>query len=101
MAMLILAARLALAAVFAVAGVAKLLDRKGSAKSLADFGVPKGLAPALGVMLPLAELACALALVMDAAAWWGAWGVAALLVAFIAAIGVSLARGRRPDCHCF
>jgi len=99
--MVILAARLMLAAVFAAAGVAKLLDRKGSAKSLAEFGVPKGLAPAMGVVLPLVELACAVALVVDSWAWWGAWGVAALLVVFIAAIGVSLARGRRPDCHCF
>jgi thiol-disulfide isomerase/thioredoxin len=99
--MVILAARLVLAAVFAVSGVAKLLDLKGSAKSLADFGVRAGLAPALGVALPLVELECAVALVVDAWAWWGAWGVAALLVVFIAAISVSLARGRRPDCHCF
>jgi peroxiredoxin/uncharacterized membrane protein len=101
MAIVILAARLVLAAVFAVAGVAKLLDRKGSAKSLAEFGVPAGLAPAMGVVLPVVELACAVALVVDAWAWWAACGVAALLVVFIAAIGVSLARGRRPDCHCF
>jgi thiol-disulfide isomerase/thioredoxin len=99
--MVILAARLVLAAVFAAAGVAKLLDRKGSGKSLAEFGVPKGLAPALGVVLPVVELACAVALVVDSWAWWGACGVAVLLVVFIAAIGVSLARGRRPDCHCF
>jgi len=101
MAILILAARLVLAAVFAAAGAAKLLDRKGSAKSLAEFGAPVGLAPAMGVALPLIELACAVALVVDSSAWWGAWGVAALLVVFIAAISVSLARGRRPDCHCF
>ncbi len=76
---MILAARLVLAAVFAAAGVAKLLDRKGSAKSLAEFGVPVGLAPAMGVVLPVVELACAMALVVDAWAWWGAWGVAVLL----------------------
>jgi len=79
MATLILAARLVLAAVFAAAGVAKLLDRKGSAKSLAEFGVPVGLAPAMGVVLPVVELACVMALVVDAWAWWGAWGVAVLL----------------------
>ena len=36
-----------------------------------------------------------------ASAWWGAAGVLALLVLFMAAIGVNLARGRRPNCHCF
>ncbi len=100
MAIVILAARLVPATVFAAAGVAKLLDRKGSGKSLADFGAPAGPAPANGLVLPLTELVCAMALV-DAWACWGAWGVAALLSLFILAIGVSLARGWRVDCHCF
>jgi peroxiredoxin/uncharacterized membrane protein YphA (DoxX/SURF4 family) len=101
MADVILVARLVLAAVFAVAGLAKLRDPRGSRKSLLDFGVPGVLAPMLAVLLPLAELACAVALLFAAWVVPGAEGVAALLALFIAAIAVSLARGRAPDCHCF
>lgn len=98
---LLLIARLALAAVFAVAGVAKLMDLAGSRKAVADFGVPERLAPAAGLALPLAELGIALLLLPTATARWGALGALILLLAFIAAIGASLARGRAPDCHCF
>ena len=41
MAIVILFARLLLAAVFVVAGVAKLADREGSRRAVADFGVPE------------------------------------------------------------
>lgn len=94
-------ARLVLAAVFAVAGVAKLFDLAGSRKSLRDFGVPDVLARPFALLLPLAELLCAAALLFDSTAWWGAGGVALLLLLFIVGIGISLARGRKPDCHCF
>lgn len=50
-----LVARLALAAVFAVAGVAKLRDLAASRQAVASFGVPASLAPAVGVLLPVAE----------------------------------------------
>ncbi len=52
----LLIARLLLALVFIVAGVAKLTDRTGSRQALIDFGVPSALASPLGVLLPLAEL---------------------------------------------
>src|SRR5579863_9079826 len=99
--LILLISRLVLAAVFGVAGVAKLFDYVGSRKSLADFGVPGFLTAPLAVLLPLAELACAVALIPDASVWWGGRGAAALLTLFIAAISINLARGRRPDCHCF
>src|SRR5919199_1137875 len=97
----LLIARLLLAAVFAVAALAKLADRRGARRALIDFGVPAALAPALAALLPLGELAIALALVSVPWAWYGAVGALALLALFTAAIAVSLARGRRPDCHCF
>lgn len=96
-----LIARFALAAVFAVAGAAKLADPAGSRKSMVAFGAPALLAGPLAWLLPLAELACAIALIPAAWAAWGANGALALLALFTAGIGVSLARGRRPDCHCF
>jgi len=55
----------------------------------------------VALLLPLAELACAIALLPAAWAVWGAAGTLALLLLFIVVIAVSLARGRRPACHCF
>jgi len=90
-----------LAAVFGVAGIAKLADRAGTRSSLTQFGVPAALAPAGALLLPLVELACAVALVRPNWAWWGAAGALALLAAFVVAIAANLMLGRRPDCHCF
>lgn len=101
MSALLLAVRLLLAVVFGVAGVAKLLDLAGSRKSLVNFGLPELLAKPVGLLLPVAELICAIALIPDRFAQWGASGIAALLVVFIVGISVVLAQGRRPDCHCF
>jgi methylamine dehydrogenase accessory protein MauD len=97
----LLGARLVLALVFAVAGVAKLTDWAGSRRAIVDFGVPAALAGPLGILLPLAELAIAAALLPTTTAWWGAIGALVLLLIFAAAIGANLARGRKPDCHCF
>src|SRR5947209_4583486 len=101
MSVVMLLARLLLAAVFLVAGLAKLADRAGSRQALRDFGVPARLANAFGVLLPLAELAVAVALLFPATAWWGAVGALALLLLFVGGIGYNLAHGRQPDCHCF
>jgi methylamine dehydrogenase accessory protein MauD len=97
----VLFARLLLAAVFVAAGLAKLADREGSRRAIADFGVPTALAAPLGILLPLAELAVAAALIPTSTALWGAVGALVLLLLFVAGIGANLARGRRPDCHCF
>jgi methylamine dehydrogenase accessory protein MauD len=99
--LLTLFARLLLAAVFAVAGAAKLADRAGSRRVAADFGLPAALSGPLGVLLPLAELAVAVALIPTASVMWGALGALALLLLFVAGIGANLARGRRPECRCF
>jgi methylamine dehydrogenase accessory protein MauD len=97
----LLVARLLLASVFAVAGVAKLADRAGSKRAMANFGVPASLAAPLGVLLPIAELAVAAALIPTSTAWWGAVGALVLLLLFVVGIGANLAIGRKPDCHCF
>jgi len=94
-------ARLLLAAVFTVAGVAKLRDPAGTRQGVKNFGVPASLAAPVGVLLPITEIVVAIALVLRGTAWWGALGALMLLAAFIAAIAVNLARGNKPDCHCF
>jgi methylamine dehydrogenase accessory protein MauD len=97
----LLIARLLLVGLFAVAGMAKLADRAGSRQAIVDFGLPVRLATPLGIMLPLCELAVAAALIPTATAWWGAVGALALLLLFIVGISINLARGHKPDCHCF
>lgn len=97
----LLVARLVLAAVFAVAGVSKLADLKGSQDAIKGFGLPEALAPSLGLLLPLAELTIAVTLLFGATAWAASLAAAALLLAFVAGISINLARGRKPDCHCF
>jgi peroxiredoxin len=66
-----------------------------------DFGVPAGLAGVAGVLLPLVELAVAVALVPTSTARWAALVAMLLLLAFIAGIANALRHGRSPDCHCF
>ena len=99
--LVLLLARIILAGVFFVAGVTKLADRRGSAQAMQDFGVPVALAPLFGILLPIAEIAVAVALIPTAPARWGALGALILLLLFVAGIGVNLAHGKQPDCHCF
>src|SRR5215211_8613076 len=97
----LLIARLVLAAVFIVAGLAKLSDLKGSRKAITDFGLPEVLASPLALLLPLAELGVGAALIPASSAWWGALGALGLLLLFLVGISINLARGRKPECHCF
>src|SRR5215212_1234711 len=97
----LLIARLVLAALFSLAGVAKLSDLKGSRRAIIDFGVPSAIAAPLGLLLPLAELTVAATLLAASTAWWGALGALALLSVFVVGITYNLARGRKPECHCF
>jgi uncharacterized membrane protein YphA (DoxX/SURF4 family)/peroxiredoxin len=97
----VLGIRILLAAVFAVAGIAKLRDLDGSREAMRNFGVPAGLAGPAGVVLPLAELAVAVGLVPTPTARWAAVVAFLLLLAFIVGISNALRRGESPDCHCF
>ena len=97
----LLAARLVLAAVFCAAGAAKLSGRAGTRATATAFGVPAALAGAVALALPAAELLVAAALIPASSAALAGWAALALLAVFAAAVAVSLARGRRPDCPCF
>jgi peroxiredoxin len=98
---LLLSARLVLALVFALGGLAKLRDRRGARQALVDFGLPARLAAPVGILLPLVELAVAAALIARSTAARGAIAALSLLVVFAIAIVRVLREGRRPDCHCF
>lgn len=93
--------RLFLAAVFGLAGAAKLADLAGSRKAVAGFGVPASLAGFVGVALPLVEIAIAAALLFNSSSWLGAIGAASLLTLFVAGMIFQMANGNAPDCHCF
>ena len=93
--------KILLSAVFLVAGLSKLADIAGSSKALRDFGVPEGLAVPLAILLPVGELAIGAGLIQTRFGWFAAGGALALLTTFIVAIAVTLARGGKPNCHCF
>jgi uncharacterized membrane protein YphA (DoxX/SURF4 family) len=96
------AARFVLAGVLGAAAWAKMSDPPGTRQAAREFGVPAAAASAVALVLPVAELTVAVLLVFGgSAAVVGAVGAVLLLSVFIVAIAVSLARGRRPDCHCF
>jgi thiol-disulfide isomerase/thioredoxin len=92
---------LILTAVFSVAGITKLTDQPGTRTAVREFGGPVFLVPLLAFLLPIAELTVAVALLFPATRGAGAAGALGLLALFSAAIAVSLARGKTPDCHCF
>jgi thiol-disulfide isomerase/thioredoxin/uncharacterized membrane protein YphA (DoxX/SURF4 family) len=93
--------RLILAAVFSVAAFAKLFDRSGAEKAFAGFGMSKAVRAPLAILLPMAELAVALALLFVSTSWYAAGGAAILLIAFLAGMFFHLTKGNAPDCHCF
>lgn len=94
-------AEVLLAVVFAVAGVAKLMDLKGSQKAVAEFGVPEAAAPAIGLLVPIAELVTAVLLLVPSTGRLGAALALGLLLAFSAGIANAMYRGKAPDCNCF
>lgn len=96
-----LVARLALAAVFAVAAVTKLFDRQGTRSMVSDFGVPASRVGLVSTALPAAELGTVVLLLVPATDWWGGLASLAMLAAFTTAIAANLGQGRTPECRCF
>ena len=101
MEIVLLGARLLLAGVFGVAGVAKAADIAASKRAVVGFGLSEALARPIARILPVAEILIALALIPVRSAWVGALAASGLLFVFTVAIVVNLARGRNPECHCF
>jgi protein-disulfide isomerase len=99
--LIIVLLRIALSAVFGTAAVTKLLDQRGTSDAVKNFGSPDSLAPALAIILPLAELAIAAGLLFETSVLVSSLAGLVLLGVFVVAIGINLARGRTHDCHCF
>jgi len=98
---LVLALRVLLGAVFLTAAIGKLADIRGSRQAMRDFGLRGPAADAVGVLLPVAELATAAALIVRPTAQWGGLAALILLLAFMAGIGNAMRLGMSPECHCF
>jgi len=69
----LLVMRLVLAAVFLVAGIAKLTDRAGSNQAIVDFGLPRRFAPLLGTGVPILECVIGAALLLTSTAQFAAF----------------------------
>lgn len=101
MEVILLLIRIILAGIFALAGIGKLLDLKGSEKAVKDFGVPEDLAKSFSVLLPVTEIFIAILLLFLQTSWLGAIGGFLLLLVFIGGMIFQMAKGNAPDCHCF
>ena len=99
--LIIVLLRIALSAVFGVAGITKLIDPRGTREAVKNFGSPEPLAPALSIALPIVELAIAAGLLFTSTSRASALGGLLVLILFVVVISVNLARGRTHDCHCF
>ncbi|GAA4565284.1 DoxX family membrane protein [Micromonospora coerulea] len=96
------AARLGLAAVWLVAGGAKVDDLAASGRAVNAYQVmPYDVATVIGAALPFVELALGVLLLIGLATRLAAGVSAALLVVFITGIASAWSRGLAIDCGCF
>lgn len=93
--------RLGVALLFAVAGLAKLADRRGARQTARGLGVPAVLAPAAAIAVSGVELAVAVGLIFDPTGGAAAFAGLGLLLAFSIGLTVQLARGNAVPCACF
>jgi thiol-disulfide isomerase/thioredoxin/uncharacterized membrane protein YphA (DoxX/SURF4 family) len=101
MEIILLLFRLVLFAVFALAGIGKLLDLSGSEKAVKAFGTPPEFARFFAVAIPVAELIFAFCFLFPDTSWLGALGGLILLASFIGGMAWQMRQGNAPDCHCF
>lgn len=98
----LLAVRLILGAVFLMSAVPKLAAPRQFANDVQHYRMlPRPLASAFGYALPYAELAAAALLIAGVYTEWAALGIAVMLVVFVIAVGVAMARKLNVSCSCF
>ena len=94
--------RLVLGGVLLVAGALKVTDPYSSATSVRAYQIlPVDLANLLGFILPFAEVAIGIFLIVGIWVRLNAIAGGALMIMFIIAIGQAWARGISLDCGCF
>ena len=88
--------------IFVVAALPKIADPPSFAHMIYNYKIiPWALINPMALVMPWIELLCGLALILGI--WKGTARtiIAALLLTFIMAIGINLARGNAIDCGCF
>ena len=95
-------AQFVLAAFFVVAGIAKVADPPGFAHEIHNYALlPAALINPMALVLPWLEIVAGVALFLGIATQTTARILAFLLVVFIGALSINLARGKPVDCGCF
>lgn len=100
----LLIARLALGALFVVAGILKLRDASAFATDIANYQLFPQMAALVAAILPWTEIVAGVVLLVHPVASWrraAALCIAAMMVVFTAAAGTAVARGLDVSCGCF
>jgi uncharacterized membrane protein YphA (DoxX/SURF4 family) len=94
--------QLALGAIFVVAALPKIADPPAFAHMIYNYRLlPGGLINLAAITMPWIELFSGLALLLGIWTRPARWIITALLVTFLIAISINLARGNAIDCGCF
>src|SRR5207253_2690306 len=94
--------QLALGVIFVAAALPKLVDPPSFAHMIYNYRlVPAPLVNLMGLTMPWIELLCGLALILGICRTTARTLIALMLLTFILAISINLARGNSIDCGCF
>jgi uncharacterized membrane protein YphA (DoxX/SURF4 family) len=94
--------QLALGAIFVAAALPKIADPPAFAHMIYNYRLlPGGLINFAAISMPWVELFSGLALILGIWTKPARWLITALLVTFMIAISINLARGNAIDCGCF
>lgn len=94
--------QIALGALFVAAALPKIADPPSFAHMIFNYRIlPAGLINISALTMPWVELLAGLALILGVWVRPARWLIAAMLVTFIIAISINLARGNNIDCGCF
>jgi putative oxidoreductase len=99
---LTLRVQIALGAIFVVAALPKIADPPSFAHMIYNYRIlPGGLINFSALVMPWVEVLAGLALILGIWVKPARWLVTLLLVTFMIAISINLARGNAIDCGCF
>ena len=94
--------QIALGALFVAAALPKIIDPPSFAHMIYNYRIlPAGLINISALTMPWLELLAGLALILGIWVRPARWIIGAMLVVFIIAISINLARGNAIDCGCF
>lgn len=94
--------QIALGVIFIVAALPKIVDPPAFAQMIYNYKLlPRPMIAPLAIFLPWLELLCGLALVLGIWRRTATIFIGGMLIVFIIAIGINLAKGNAVNCGCF